>query len=62
MSRISVSVVPTAPSIEIESVFVVVAAPHAAGTRPKWSAPPETTSVAVEPSATTAVTDFATGS
>ena len=49
---------PAAPWIEIESVFVVVAAPQATGVVPKWSAPPETTSVAVDPSATTAATDF----
>jgi hypothetical protein len=56
MSSVSVSVVPGFPEIEIASVFVVVAAPHAVGESPKWSAPPETTSVALEPSPTTAVT------
>ena len=57
-SRVSVSVVPTAPAIAIESVLVVVAAPQGAGTAPNRSWPPETTSVACEPLATVAVTAF----
>jgi hypothetical protein len=40
--------VPTAPSIEIESVFVVVASPQGLGTSPNQIAPSTITSVAVE--------------
>ena len=39
-------------------MFVVVAAPHAAGVAPKWSAPPTTTSVASPPGSMVAVTAF----
>ena len=39
---------PTAPSIEIESMFDVVAEPHGAGTSPNQIASPTTTSVAVD--------------
>ena len=45
-SRVSISFVPPAPAIEIESVFVVVAAPQADGAAPKCRLPPTTTSVA----------------
>ena len=53
---------PASPAIEIESVLVVVAAPHAAGSAPNRSWPPETTSVACEPVAIVAVTVFVAAS
>src|SRR5215510_13712710 len=57
-SRVSVSALPTSPAMLIVSVFVVVAAPHAVGDAPKWSAPPTTTSVACPPAAIVALTVF----
>ena len=57
MSTVKLSAAPGAPRTWIESVFVVVAAPQAAGTNPKRSSPfAATLSVASEPSATRAVT------
>ena len=50
-----------APVIEIEFVFVVVAAPQGAGVAPNHSSPPETTSVASPPAVIEAVTALVPG-
>ena len=57
-SRVRLSSVPAPPVMEMESVLVVVAAPHAVGVAPKWSAPPTTTSVASPLRSMVAVTAF----
>ncbi len=61
-SSVSCSVVPAFPTITIESVFVVVAPPHDAGTAPKWSSAPTTTRVAEPPAVTDALNVRDTGS
>jgi len=48
-SSVRSSFVPTAPTIEMESVFVVVALPHGVGTAPKRIWPPATSRTAVPP-------------
>ena len=57
MSMSSVSTVPALPEMEIVSVFVVVAAPHAAP--PNQISLPETLSTPSSPLAIEAVTDCA---
>ncbi len=56
LSRMRRSLDPELPLTTIEFVFVVVAAPHATGLAPKWSAPLTTTNVASPPVAMVAVT------
>jgi hypothetical protein len=61
-SSVRLSTVPATPEMEMESVFAVVAAPHAIGVAPKWSPPSTTTSVASSPASIVAVTVFAPAS
>jgi hypothetical protein len=57
-SRTTCSFVPAEPLIVIEFVLVVVAPEQGAGVSPNQSSPPTTTSVALDPDSTVAVTFF----